>query len=55
MLSVHVLQALQVLETLIIKDSDKLEIRDKQAVSCSCAVFLRNCSPANGSSLEAAC
>lgn len=27
------LQALQVLETLIIKDSDKLDIRDKQAVS----------------------
>lgn len=27
------LQALQVLETLIIKGSDKLDIRDKQAVS----------------------
>ena len=31
--TVHMPQALQVLETLIIKDSDKLDIRDKQAVS----------------------
>jgi hypothetical protein len=29
---VFTLQALQILETLIIKDSDKLDIRNKQAV-----------------------
>lgn len=45
------MQALQVLESLIVKDSDKLDIRDKQSVSfsklsscmCTCQLLCYSC------------